>query len=136
MNGEDPFDQNRLALTPEQIVELAPLQKKPAKPRSTQSVRPVRLATRRTGRFVQLPYEQALAAAGQIRSAPLAVLIELSYRVFKTQQNPVTLANKTLRSVGISHDAKTRALRQLEAAGLAVSWRGRGKSPLVTILWK
>jgi DNA-binding transcriptional ArsR family regulator len=131
-DGDDPFDLNKLALTQEEIAELAPLQKK-AKARPARRVRSARLH----GRFVQLPYERTLAAAGLVKSAPLAVLVELAYRMFKTRQNPVKLSNKTLRVVGISHDAKTRALRQLEAAGLvAVSWEGRGKSPLVMILWE
>ena len=129
--SHDPFDVNKLALTPEQIAEFTPLQKKARPARRAQSAQ-----WRGRERFVQLPYERTLAAAGLVKSAPLAVLVELAYRVFKTRQNPVTLSNKTLRSVGISRDAKTRALRQLEAAGLvAVSWRGSGRSPLITILW-
>jgi hypothetical protein len=130
MSG-DPFDLGRFTFTPEQIAELTPLQKEPAKSRAA------RPATRRTRGFVQLPYERTLAAAGQLGNAPLAVLIELAYRAFKTRQNPVPLSNKALQAVGISHDAKTRALQKLEAAGLVViTKRGRGKSPLVTIIWE
>jgi hypothetical protein len=123
MSG-DPFDLGKFTFTPERIAELTPLQKKPAKPRAA------RPATRRTGRFVQFPYERTLAAAGQLGNAPLAVLIELAYRAFKTRQNPVPLSNKALQAVGISHWAKARALRQLESVGLvAVTKRGIGKSP-------
>lgn len=129
---DDPSDDlKKFVLTPELLAELGPLQKKP-KP---QPARPARAP--RTGRFIQLPYERTLAAAGQIKAAPLAVLIELTWRRFKSHQNPVTLANKALRAVGISHEAKNRALRQLEAAGLiTITWRGRGRSPLVTLLWE
>ena len=133
--SDDPFDLGSFALTPGQLAELAPLQKKPElKPRSMRSARSARPAG---ARFVQLPYERTLAAAGRHRDARLAVLIELAYRTFKANQNQVPLANKTLRSVGITHKAKARALRQLEAAGLVtITRRGSGKSPLVTILWK
>ncbi len=116
-----PVDE--LALTPEQATELAPLQAQP---------RP----TRPRGRFVQLPYEQALRAAGQLRNVHLAVLVELAYQVFRTHQNPVPLTNTALRAAGFRRDAKLRALRELEGVGLvAVSWRGR-KCPMVTLLWR
>ena len=118
-------DLNGLALPPEQIAELAPLQK----------ISQPRLTRART-KFVQLPYEQVLQAAGQLQNAHLAVLVELAHQMFKTHQNPVPLTNMALRSVGVSRMAKLRALRQLEAVGLvAVAWRGR-KRPLVTVLWK
>ena len=84
----------------------------------------------------KLPYERTLAAAGRLGDAPLAVLVELAYQAFKTHRNVVPLANAALRSVGVSRLAKVRALRQLEASGLvAVDRRGKGRSPLVTLLW-
>ena len=85
---------------------------------------------------MKLPYERTLAAAGRLGDAPLAVLIELAYQAFKTHRNVVPLANAALRSVGVSPDAKVRALRRLEANGMvAVDWRGGKKTPLVTLLW-
>jgi hypothetical protein len=131
--SDEPFDLGRLKLTPEQTAELAPLQKKPnLKPRPGLSAR------RSVGtKFVQLPYERTLAAAGRLGNAPLAVLTEVAYLAFKAHQKPVRLANKALQAAGIDHEAKTRALRRLEAAGLvAVAWRGKGRSPLVSILWE
>jgi hypothetical protein len=125
MANKDPFDLEHLALTPKDVADLAPLQKKPP---------PAKLTSRT--KFVKLPYEQTLALAGRLRDAPMAVLVELAYQAFKTHKNPVPLANAALRSVGIRRDAKLRALRQLEADELiAVEWRGR-KSPLITILWE
>jgi hypothetical protein len=131
MSG-DALDLARFALTPEQAAEHAPLQKKP------EPKRPRSAARRPAGaRFVQLPYERTLAAAGQLGYAPLAVLIEVAFLAFKAHQKPVPLANKALRAAGIDNKAKTRALRRLETAGLvAVIWRGKGKSPLVSILWE
>jgi hypothetical protein len=127
----DPFDLAKLKLTPEQITKLAPFQKKSEpKPRAPRSARrPI------GGRFVQLPY--APAAAGRLKNPQLAVLIEIGYLAFKTHGKPVPLANKALRFAGVDHEAKTRALRQLEKAGwVEVTWRGRGKSPLVSLRWE
>ena len=62
-------------------------------------------------------------------------MVELAYQVFKTHKSEVVLSNAMLRSVGISHKVKLRALRQLEAAGMVVvDWKAR-KSPLVTVSW-
>lgn len=129
--NNDPFDLAKLKLTPEQIAKLAPFQKQPkSKPRAPRS-------RRQAGtRFVQLPYERALAAAGQLGHAPMAVLIEVAYLAFKAHGKPVPIANRALRAVGIDHEAKTRALRQLEKASVVtVIWRGNGRSPLASLRW-
>lgn len=127
----DPFDLAKLKLTPEQITELAPFQKKSKpKPRLPRSRRQAGTL------FVQLPYERALTAAGRLGHAPMAVLIEIGYLAFKAHGKPVPVANGTLAAVGIDHEAKTRALRQLEKAGVVtVIWRGNGRSPLVSLRW-
>ena len=84
---------------------------------------------------MQLPYEKGLEVAGW-RDASLAVLVELAHRAFKTHQNTVPLANARLQLVGVSPDAKVRALRRLETVGMvAVDWRGGRKTPHVTLLW-
>ncbi len=129
--SNDPFDLAKLNLTPEQVAEFAPLQKKPkSKPQLPRS-------QRQAGkRFVQLPYERALATAGRLGHAPMAVLIEVAYLTFKAHGEPVPIANKALRAVGIDHEAKTRALHRLVMAGaLRVIWRGRGRSPLAALRW-
>jgi hypothetical protein len=65
----------------------------------------------------------------------MAVLVELTYRRFRTHKNPVPLAGEALAAVGVSRWAKNRALKRLEAAGLVkVDWR-RTRSPLVKILY-
>ena len=85
--------------------------------------------------FVKLPYESAMAIAGR-RDASLAVLIELAHLRFRRRESIVPLGNAALRAVGISPDAKVRALRRLEADGMvAVDWRGGKKTPHVTLLW-
>jgi hypothetical protein len=121
----DPFDSSKLGLSPEQIVELASLQKKPSKSRSRLS----------DVEFVMLPYEQTLAAAGQARNIQLAVLVELAHLRFKTHENPVALDNKALEAVGIKRWAKHDALVGLEGTGLISVKLRCGRSPLVTLLW-
>jgi hypothetical protein len=107
------------------MAELAPLQKK--------AKAPVSRAPR--AEFVQLPYKLTLVAAGKLKGTTLAVLIELAHQRFKARENPVALTNAALRSVGVTHWAKRRALRKLETAGLVtVLWRGK-RAPLVTLLW-
>ena len=130
--SDDPFDLAKLKLTPEQITKLAPFQKQP-KPKP-QLPRPRRQAGTR---FIQLPYERALAAAGRLGNVPMAVLVEIAYLAFKAHGKPVPLANRALRTAGVGHhEVKVRALRRLERAGLVtVVWRGKGKSPLVGLRW-
>jgi hypothetical protein len=87
------------------------------------------------GTFVKLPYESARIIAGR-RDASMAVLIELAHLRFRRRESVVPLGNAALQSVGVSHDAKVRALRRLEADGLvAVDWRGGKKTPHVRLLW-
>src|SRR5947207_2119070 len=126
-NNGDPFDLSKMVPDAEMIAELAPFQKtSAAKPKQRSRVK---------ARFAMLPYDQTMAAAGMMKSAALAVMVELAYQVFKTNKTEVVLSNSALRSVGISYWAKSRALHQLEAAGMvAVDWKAR-KSPLVTVLW-
>jgi hypothetical protein len=120
----NPFGLGGPGLTPEQVAELASLQKKQSKQSQTTPAE-----------FVKLPYEQTLAAAGRIRNAQLAVLVELAHQRFKTHENPVSLDNKTLEAVGIKRWTKYDALVGLEVVGLVtIEWRC-GESPLVTLLW-
>jgi hypothetical protein len=123
--AREVFDYASLALTPGQLAE------------AQGQARPVRARKAAPEAFVQLPYGPTLGAAGRLRNAPLAVLVELAYQSFKTHKDTVLLSNAALRAVGISPDAKVRALRRLEAAGMVkVAWRGGKKTPLVTLLWK
>jgi hypothetical protein len=90
---------------------------------------------RRTPTFVKLPYEQCLVAAGKLRSAELAVLLELAHQSFRRHTLTVPLSNAALDRVGVRRRKKLAALRTLEVVGLvSVTWRGK-QCPLVTILW-
>lgn len=122
------FDLDAYRIKPERAVVMAEARK--------QQQSRKRLHPGRSEAFVKLPYERTLAAAGRLGDASMAVLIELAYQAFRTHRNVVPLANAALRSVGISPDAKVRALRRLEANGMvSVDWRGGKKTPLVTLLW-
>ena len=125
------FDAKELALTRELTEEIFAAQ---AARTATEASRKLKRRSQRV-EFVMLPYAQTMAAAGKTKCAVLAVMVELTYQVFKTHKPEVVLSNSMLRSVGISHWAKSRALHQLEAAGMvAVDWKER-KSPRVTVLW-
>jgi hypothetical protein len=121
----DPFDSSSLGLTPEQIAELASLQKKQSskQPRTTPT------------EFVMFPYEQILRAGGRLRNVQLVVLAELAHLRFKLHENPVPLGNQALEAVGIGRWAKYDALAGLEDVGLISVELRCGGSPLVTLLW-
>jgi hypothetical protein len=127
--NEDPFDLAKFELTPEQVAKLAPFEKKPkSKPKLPRSQRAAGVS------FIQLPY--APAETVKLGNMQLAVLMEIAYLAFKAHGRPTPLANKALELAGVNHDAKVRVLRQLEKAGLiVVVWRGRGKSPQVSLRW-
>jgi hypothetical protein len=88
--------------------------------------------------FARIPHDKALELYRQkINKAAWLVLIELDRLVLKARgKNPVRFWSPRLRAVGIAKQARTRALRQLEAAGvIRVEQRGKGLSPWVTHLW-
>ena len=123
---DDAFDLDAYRLTPEQAAEIAKAHKQ---------TQPKRARLAEPEAFVMLPYTQTLAAAGRLGDAPMAVLVELAYQHFKTHRNVIPLGNAAFESVGISHDAKVRALRRLQADGMvSVDWRGK-RTPHVRLLW-
>jgi hypothetical protein len=122
---EDPFDVAKLRLTPEMLAENS------AKLVQLKATRQRQKA--KAGHFVMLPYEKMLEVCGW-RDASAAVLVELAYRAFRAHGTEFALPNKALEAVGVSPDAKVRALHRLEAVGLvAVDWRTNGQTPIVTI---
>jgi hypothetical protein len=93
---------------------------------------------RATETFARIPHDRALALFRyQLAPAAWVVLIELDRLILKRRgQNPVRFASTRLRGVGIKDYVRTRALRQLTAAGvIRVASRGPGMAPLVTHLW-
>jgi DNA-binding transcriptional ArsR family regulator len=73
---------------------------------------------------------------GRIHGAAWIILLELDRLIFKSfGRNPVRLANHNLEAVGVSRNAKSKALRQLRDAGvITVNQQGR-EAAMVTHLW-
>lgn len=64
------------------------------------------------------------------------LLIELDRLILEGRgRNPVKLTSQCLKAMGLSHDAKTRALHQLAAAGIISVEQRPGQAPLVTHHW-
>jgi DNA-binding transcriptional ArsR family regulator len=86
------------------------------------------------GNFIKGPITVVwLIQAAKLGRTPLLLGLVLWYLVGLRKANTVLLSNITCREWGIEPDAKRRALKKLEKAGL-VSVKGRGRtSPKVTI---
>ena len=93
---------------------------------------------RTTETFARIPHDKALALhKHRLSSAAWVVLIELDRLILKRRgQNPVRFASTRLRGIGLKDHTRTRALRQLAAAGVVrITNRGPGLAPWVTHLW-
>ena len=85
--------------------------------------------------FARIPHERGMRLYGRIGGAAWVVLLELDRLIFKSYgKNPVRLSNYGL--AGMSRNAKWKALRQLEAAGVVTVERQGFESPLVTHHWR
>jgi GTP-sensing pleiotropic transcriptional regulator CodY len=90
------------------------------------------------GTFARIPHEQAYELARYRLSSPAwLILIELDRLILEGRgRNPVRLVNRNLKKAGVTNHTKTRALRQLEAAGvISVRAEGVGKALWVTHHW-
>jgi hypothetical protein len=85
--------------------------------------------------FVQVPLWWAEQAAKATRTPQAMVWLWLLHLSWKEHSKTFKLPNERLSIRGVSHDAKRRALHNLEAAGLIQVARARGKSPTVTLLY-
>src|SRR5262249_57466182 len=88
--------------------------------------------------FGRIPHDKGLQLCQlRISCAAWAVLLELDRLILKAGgRNPVRLFSPRPRAPGLLGQARARALRQLQAAGVvSVSQRGKGLSPWVTHLW-
>ena len=82
---------------------------------------------------VPLPW---LEAAARLPGKSLHIGVALWYAAEVAQAVSIPLSNVYGLRFGVDRNAKYRALRSLERAGLVVVQRNRGRSPLVTILEK
>jgi hypothetical protein len=90
------------------------------------------------GTFARIPHEQAYELARHKLGSPAwLILIELDRLILEGRgRNPVRLVNHNLKRAGVTNHTKTRALHQLEAAGvISVRAPGVGKAPWVTHHW-
>ena len=84
--------------------------------------------------FAKVRLNSAARAFAALNCQKAMVRVWLVHRVWLRQCPTVAVPNGELVKLGVSPDAKVRALRQLEAAGLVmIDWRPR-KTPLVTML--
>jgi hypothetical protein len=94
---------------------------------------------RETETFARIPHDRGLELyrRHRIGGPAWAVLIELDRMILAQRgQNPVCFWSPRLRAAGLVRGVRTRALRQLAAAGVVeVEWGKRGLSPLVRHLW-
>ena len=93
---------------------------------------------RETETFARIPHDRALELyRHRLNGSAWMALIELDRMVlFARGKNPVLFWSPRLRAAGLTKTTRTRALRQLEAAGvIEVMWRDRGLSPLVRHRW-
>jgi hypothetical protein len=85
--------------------------------------------------FVQVPLWWAEQAAQATKTPQAMVWLWLLHLSWKERSTTFKLPNERLAVRGASRHAKTRALRNLETAGLIQVSRERGKSPTVTLLY-
>lgn len=113
--------------------DLTRLRQEQREPSSTQQRR-----ARSEQTFARIPHDRALELHRyKISSAAWMVLIELDRIILKARgSNPVKFWSPRLRSIGLIRGNRSRALRQLEAAGvISVEYRGHGLAPWVTHHW-
>src|SRR5262245_2901395 len=85
---------------------------------------------RRNARFLKGPIPMRdIAAASRLPGKALTVFLAIRHRADLTHSIAVKLPARLMGDLGVSKDAKARALRQLEAMGLITVQRKRGCSP-------
>jgi hypothetical protein len=94
-----------------------------------------RSRTKLTETFARIPHARARELV-PLSGVACALLIELDRLIFEGRgRNPVKLHERSCKAIGLSRFARTRALKQLESAGIITVERGRGSPPLVTHHW-
>lgn len=90
---------------------------------------------RRTWRFLKGPIPwTAVCSAATLPGQVLAVFLAIHHRAAITGNTAVTLPKKLLEELGVSRDAKARALQALERASLVSVERVTGRTARITLL--
>ncbi|MCP1974303.1 hypothetical protein [Bradyrhizobium elkanii] len=83
----------------------------------------------RTHRFLKGPIPwMAVCTAASLPGQALAVFLAIHHRVALTGNPSVTIPKHLLAELGVSRDAKARALRSLQEASLITVERANGRS--------
>jgi hypothetical protein len=91
-------------------------------------------ANRLHGRFLKGPIPMTdITAAARLPGQALSVLLAVHHQTALMRKSWVTLPKGLLTQLGVSRDAKARALHQLEAAVLIRVARAKGKTTRVSI---
>jgi hypothetical protein len=86
--------------------------------------------------FARIPHDRGRRLYKKIDAAAWAILIELDWLILISKgKNPIRLTNERLYDIGMSRNAKFKALRQLESAGVIKVERQEREAVLVTHLW-
>jgi hypothetical protein len=86
--------------------------------------------------FARIPHDRGRRLYKKIDAAAWAILIELDWLILISKgKNPIRLTNERLYDIGMSRNAKLKALRQLESAGVIKVERQEREAVLVTHLW-
>ena len=121
MGGDDPFELSVLRIDTSDPT-LGPLQR----------IMPTKIR-RRHQHFIKVPFEwveKLNGASGQVHQ----VALHLLYRHWKSDGQPIKVANGMMAMDGIPPQSKRRSLRELERRGLIkVQWRAN-RSPIVQVL--
>lgn len=89
---------------------------------------------RRGERFLKGPISMPdIATAARLPGQALAVFLAVHHQTALTKKSLVTLPATLLGELGISRDAKARALRVLEGAGLVTVARTKGRNARIQL---
>jgi DNA-binding MarR family transcriptional regulator len=90
---------------------------------------------RRARRFLKGPIPMPdIATAARLPGQALAVFLAVYHRTALTREPGVRLPRALMQELGVTKDAKARALRLLEAAGLIHVERSPGRQPNITLI--
>jgi DNA-binding transcriptional ArsR family regulator len=84
--------------------------------------------------FVKVPLWWIAQATKATNTGRALVCIELLYAAWKTKRATFPLPNGRLTKLGVSPDTKSRALYDLERAGLITVERPKRKTPIITLV--
>ena len=95
---------------------------------------PTPVKRKKVDAFVRVPLWWIAAATKATKTRKALVCVELLYASWKAKSSTFSLPNGRLKKLGVSREAKRRALRDLERAGLITVERPTRKTPIVSLI--